>query len=196
MNWADMLSFGEKMFPALVGFVGAWAGSRWGVTKFKREKYWEAKVKAYETVLNHFEQIAFWGRNSRAQAYCGITVGTNDLHFGLFDESMRNLSRLEVTALVYFSNEFSELIKEFRYEMETVYILGVEKLQGEPQQESFHAYADLKGNIGMMAYGALESLNQQAHEDIGMKCRWYMLLWQHLKEKINRDWVSFRKDLQ
>lgn len=30
MSWVDVLSFFEKILPAFVGFVGAWAGSRGG----------------------------------------------------------------------------------------------------------------------------------------------------------------------
>ena len=96
--------------------------SRWGITKFKQEKYWESKEKAYETVLNHFERIDFWGRSNRAQAYCAVTVGDNDLHPHTFNESMRTLAQLEVTAFVYFENELRDLSREYRQVMGSIHV--------------------------------------------------------------------------
>lgn len=192
MDFASSLSFVEKIFPALVGFAGAWAGSRWGVTKFKQEKYWEAKVKAYETVLNHFEQIAFWGRSTRAQAYCAVTIGDNDLHPQTFNESMRTLAQLEVTAFVYFDNEFRDLIREYRHAMESIYVNQVEDLQGESEKDTYYGYADTQGNIGDMAYTAVEALNRQAHKDIGLKGQFC----ERLKAKFADDWRGLRKNNQ
>ena len=192
MDFAGSLSFIEKIIPALVGFAGAWAGSRWGVTKFKQEKYWEAKVKAYETVLNHFERIAFWGRSNRAQAYCAVTVGDNDLHPQTFNESMRTLAQLEVTAFVYFENEFRDLIREHRHAMESIYVNQVEDLQGGSEKDTYYGYANTQGSIGDMAYKALGDLNRQAHKDIGLKghsC-------ERLKAKLANDWREFRKNIQ
>lgn len=173
MDFASYLLTAEKLLPALVGFAGAWAGSRWGVTKFKREKYWEAKIKAYETVLGQFEQIAFWGRCNKAQAYCDVTVGDNDLDPNVFHDSMRTLAQLEMTAFVYFDKDFRSLIKQYRNEMESLYINDVEDLKGEPENVAYYGYANIQGEIGTLAYQALELLNSQAHKDIGLKHRWY-----------------------
>ncbi|HAY0149106.1 TPA: hypothetical protein JS240_000392 [Escherichia coli] len=192
MDFVSSLSFVEKIIPALVGFVGAWAGSRWGVTKFKREKYWEAKVKAYETVLNHFERIAFWGRSNKALAYCAVIVGNNDLHPHTFNESMRTLAQLEVTASVYFENEFRELIREYRYAMESIYINQVEDLKGESEKDIYYGIANTQGNIGDMAYKALDALNRQAHKDIGLKGQ----SCERLKAKLADNWRQFRKNIQ
>ncbi|CZV59713.1 hypothetical protein ACSN7N_000017 [Enterobacter hormaechei] len=192
MDFASSFSFIEKIIPALVGFAGAWAGSRWGLTKFKKEKYWESKVKAYETTLSHFEKIAFWGRSNKAQAHCAVTVGDNDLHPQTFNESMRNLAQLEITAFVYFDGEFRDLIKEHRHAMESIYINEIEKLEGVPKESAYYKYADTQGKIGDMAYAALEVLNQQAHKDIGLKGH----CCERLMVKITDDWREFRKNIQ
>lgn len=172
MELADFISFGEKLLPALVGFAGAWAGSRWGFTKYKREKFWEAKVKAYGTVLSHFEQIAFWGASNKAQAYCSVTVGSSTLQQEMFNESMRSLAQLEVTALVYFDRKFIKLIKKYRHKMESIYINGVDDLKGEDLHITYYGYANIQGDIGVQAYIALELLNKQACQDIGEKNGW------------------------
>jgi hypothetical protein len=196
VNWADYVSFGEKVFPALVGFAGAWAGSRWGVTKFKREKYWDGKVKAYETVLIHFEQIAFWGRCNKAQAYCGVTIGDNNLLPETFSDSMRSLAQLEITSFIYFDNDFMGLVKEYRHKMESIYINNVEDLKGEDSHLVYYGYANIQGDIGDVAYKALELLNQQASQDIGGKLRWYEQYWKNFKGALQKDWENYRRDIQ
>lgn len=196
MSWVDILSFFEKILPAFVGFAGAWAGSRWGVTKFKREKYWDAKVKAYETALNHFEQIAFWGRCNHAQAYCAVTVGDHSLDINTFHESMRNLAQLEITAFVYFDSKFIGLIKEFRHKMESIYVNDLDDLKGEDSHVQYYGYARIQGEIGDVAYAALDNLNKQAYQDIGAKSQWYGQLWELIKKKMKKDWEDYRKNIQ
>lgn len=185
----------EKLSPALVGFLGAWLGSRWGVTKFRREKYWESKIKTYETILNGFESIAYWGKTEGAEAYCAVTVGSKDINSQHFHQSMRQLAQLEVTSAVYLSADFRSLMHKSRYEMESLYVITIEDLRGEDAQTVFYGAASLASNISEIAYKALDSLNAQASKDYGMaNCAFVNYLIER-KKVIDKDWLAFRSGL-
>lgn len=190
----DLLWGIEKLTPALVGFLGAWLGSRWGVTKFRREKHWESKVKTYETIIHCFEEIAFWGRISGSDAYCGVTVG-KDSGPEQFHQAMRKIAQLEVVGAIYISIDFRSLCHEKRVEIESLYIDTIEDLKGEGEHKSYYGFADLALEISGKAYTAVEALNHQASRDIGVEKNWLLLRLKAWLDSLEKDWLMFRKNI-
>ncbi|HBK4770934.1 TPA: hypothetical protein LLS86_004515 [Serratia liquefaciens] len=167
MNTQNMIEFIEKLSPALIGFAGAWFGSRWGLAKFKKEKFWEAKVQAYGQIIAAVESIAFWGQQERVECYCGITIGKDaDHHSDKFHSALRLTMQMEHTASIYLSVKFIGLINKFNLDVQREYGSTIEDLRGEDHIVTYYVFADLAGRISDEAYKTLDALNAQAEADL------------------------------
>lgn len=187
MSLSEFFVWFEKLLPAFVGFLGAWFGTRWGLTKFKNEKFWEAKTLAYGKIIAAVESIAFWGLHKHSQTYCGVTVG--DVSADSFHSAIRLISQMEFTASIYFSTEFRNLICDYKDEIVKEYASTVEDFQGEDESEVFHGFGDLAGRISDKSYRALEDLNKQATIDIGKRDNIFCRFFIYLKDKFCRKCV-------
>lgn len=188
MNTQNMIEFIEKLSPALIGFAGAWFGSRWGLAKFKKEKFWEAKVQAYGQIIAAVESIAFWGQQEKIDWYCGITIGQDiEHHSDKFHSAIRLTMKMEHTASIYLSNKFIQLINEFNLDVQQEYGSTIEDLRGEDPLTASQCFADLAGTISDKAYRMLDSLNAQADVDLS---GWVANLCKTLKEKC---WSNARR---
>ncbi|ENA3445202.1 TPA: hypothetical protein PXL76_003450 [Yersinia enterocolitica] len=176
MSLSEFFVWFEKLLPAFVGFLGAWFGTRWGLTKFKNEKFWEAKTQAYGKIIAAVESIAFWGQHKHSETFCGVTVG--DVSADSFHSAMRLISQMEFTASIYFSSKFRNLISEYKDDVMREYASTVEDFQGEDENGVFHGFGDLAGRISNKSYSALDDLNEQAKIDIGKRdnALWRLLI--------------------
>ncbi|MDM7182265.1 hypothetical protein QUH49_06775 [Klebsiella pneumoniae] len=189
----------EKLSPAVVGFLGAWLGSRWGVTKFKREKHWETKIKTYETVIHCFETIGYWGDNEGNEAFLEVRVGGLEEGVEQFHHAMRQLAQVGVTGAIYLSPEFRNTAYEKRLKIQQMYIGRIREINdelGHGEDYIYYNKAELYIKISKLAYESVEELNLIAEKDIGVEGN---KLLPHLSVKMNeitnaiRD---FQKDLR
>lgn len=189
----------EKLAPAALGFVGAWFGSRWGVTKFKKEKHWEIKIKTYETILSNFETIGYWGENEGNEAFLDMRIGGLDEGPEQFHKAMREISRFEWTGEIYLSQEFRELCTEKRLQMQDLYVRTIRDFRTNHQAENgsyYYELADLFMEISKLAYTSMSELNLIATKDLSTDGNNFLQSLTNIIKKMKRKIEIFQRDLQ
>lgn len=165
----DFLQWAEKLLPALISFIGAWFGSRWGFKKYKMEKFWDAKVKAYSSVLISVENIAFWGLADEEHKM--LATNSNGALFNdnkFFKLSMRELISLRQSHSLYFSRNFNELLKGFIDETKEGAFVDSEILVGEDEYGITDIFRSTSNKVKNISERYLSLLTEQAKEDIGV----------------------------
>ncbi|HEN3558290.1 TPA: hypothetical protein U5E09_002168 [Yersinia enterocolitica] len=163
-----------KLVPAILSFFGAWFGTWWGLTKFKKEKHWEAKISAYEKIILAVENIAHWGEVSYRNAHCDNFLGDHITD----DESdcnsqVRNISKLKSIGYIYFSKSFYAEVDGFLREVRIADSQHADGMLGE--EHTIYTSANFAAEIGRIASRYLGVLVGIAEKDIGFskKNRWW-----------------------
>lgn len=119
-----------NLLPALIAFVWAWLGTRWGFSKYKKEKFWDATLKSYSNVLTSIEVISFFGLADKHQRV--IYQGESGLiHDGeIFRVAIRELISTSNLQSMYFSSEFNRLVRGFISEAYGISSVDFEELEG------------------------------------------------------------------
>lgn len=158
----------EKMFPAVVGFAGAWFGSRWGYKKYQKEKFWDAKLKAYSTALSSVENIGFWGlANSKNRV---IEYKEDVGHFAddvIFRDTMRELIAVTYSCSMYFSEEMLLKLKAFINDAKSVSTFDYREFEGEDAEGIRDIIFHHSERLKILAAEKLAELNSIALKDIG-----------------------------
>ncbi|RHH45648.1 hypothetical protein DW203_18890 [Citrobacter portucalensis] len=158
----------EKMLPAVVGFAGAWFGSRWGYKKYQKEKFWDAKLKAYSIALSSVENIAFWGlANNKNQV---IEYRKDIGHFtddAIFRDSMRELIAVTYSCSMYFSEEMLIKLKAFINDAKGLSTFDHKEFEGEDAEGIRDIIFGHSERLKILATEKLAELNSIALKDIG-----------------------------
>ncbi|CAI1917557.1 hypothetical protein [Serratia liquefaciens] len=163
----DIYEWLGKLLPALIAFAGAWFGSRWGFSKYKKEKFWDATLKAYSNVLTSLEIIAFFGLADNRHRVIIHEEGvglTNDT--GLFRSAMRELIATSYSQSLYFTFEFNELVRGFIERANVACQVDYEELIGEDEDGIRDIYSKQSAKLKAVANEFLEQLSAQAKKDI------------------------------
>lgn len=167
-GFMDLLWVIEKMFPAVVGFAGAWFGSSWGYKKYQKERFWDAKLKAYSTALSSVENIAFWGlANNKHQV---IEYKKDIGHLSddkIFRESMRELIAVTYSCSMYFSEKMLVDLKDFIEKAKGVSTFDWNEFEGEDVEGIRDIILNRSKCLKKLATEKLAVLNSIALEDIG-----------------------------
>lgn len=156
-----------KLLPALIAFAGAWLGSRWGFSKYKKEKFWDATLKSYSNVLTSIEIISFFGLADKHQRvlFASEEGGmTNDCE--LFNTAIRELIAASYSQSLYFSLEFNALVRDFIVEANVTSVVNHDDLIGEDEDGIRSIIYRQSEKLKAVAFESLERLNVQAKKDI------------------------------
>lgn len=182
-EWMELLA---KFLPAILGFAGAWAGSRWGLDKFKKEKHWEEKVKTYKSIIAAVESIAFWGKYIYADTLSCSTLGqTKGESTGNLHTFMRLITQLRFTADVYLSSQFKEIVLQFEESVTKEYGNHANKMYRDGNEE-YYCFGETANQISYIAYIHLEPMITQAQVDIGLN---QQSIWKRLTVSL-KNWYG------
>jgi hypothetical protein len=98
----------QAVGTVLISFLSAYGASLLAYGKFKRERNWDERTKAYSTVLDAIEEMLFWCEQARAEHCCEPFNGTATD----FEANHRTLIRATAFGEVLFSTEFLSGVKK------------------------------------------------------------------------------------
>ncbi|WP_145603427.1 hypothetical protein [Yersinia intermedia] len=162
-NWIELAKLASSLFT---GFFGAYFGAKFTLSKFKKEKIWDYQVQTYRNALSLIEEIAFWGLKEHASFYGDGMPGGRAVKEDAFSSSMRELAQIKYVGSIYFSPEFSTILDNAHDKFVKTYQDYVANSHMDIDERYYH---EMAGEISNDAYSWLNSLNEQAGIDLGIK---------------------------
>ncbi|MFS7359956.1 hypothetical protein AB6896_13945 [Rahnella inusitata] len=155
-----------RLLPAFIAFAGAWWGTRWGFSKYKKEKFWDATLKSYSNVLTSIEIISFFGLadEHKRVLYQGEGGLTSDS--AIFNAAIRELIAASYSQSLYFSLEFNGLVRDFIVKANVSSVINHDDLIGEDEDGIRSIIYRQSEKLKAVAFESLELLNVQAKKDI------------------------------
>lgn len=159
-------------FPAVAALVGGWAGAKYGLNKFKKEKFWEEQRQVYGKVLDTVENLEYWGSSRNRSGHADNIIGDNIRNYDFSsDEGIRQLIKIKSVHKIYFSKSFLDVIEKYLDEIYTQDSICRDSSLGAAIAEKQLNATNLAGEIARISKQYLEKLNEIALKDIGLSKR-------------------------
>jgi hypothetical protein len=155
------------LLPAIGSAAGAVLGVVLAFGRFRREKLWEARFKAYSEVLAAVERIGAVGEYERAMRCNEPTRMDNRDYLEGDGAARRDVDRHTKVSTLLFSASFGRRLEEFNLSLYHLDFDWNEALLGESDDEKHYARLRWGAETARLASDALSDLRVYAEADVG-----------------------------
>jgi hypothetical protein len=154
----------DLLIPALAAVAGLWVATR----KFRKERIWQEKYSAYQTVLASIEAIRYWADEEAAGVHMLPTVGYFDGKDAqvFYAQAKREVAKQAAIGTILLSEEFVVELAGFQTELFCLAHDASEEAHDDEREQHF-AFGHHASQVRDLADRVLPRLIQLARKDVG-----------------------------